>query len=177
MEYLQGILAGQYEAALSMLKGCVEACPEGHWEGKIANVSFRQVVYHVLFFTDLYLTRWEGDFVLREMHRRGGDEREDAVSAGLKKEEILEYVEICRGKALAALAGESAEDLQGPSGFARCKMTRGEMHIYNIRHIQHHTGGMSAYLRRVGAVNWWRLGCQNWRIADGVSARDSGGAV
>jgi uncharacterized damage-inducible protein DinB len=28
-------------------------------------------------------------------------------------------------------------------------LSRGELHIYNIRHVQHHAGQMSAYLRRV----------------------------
>jgi hypothetical protein len=31
------ILTGQFEAALCMLKNCIEACPEEHWEGMIAN--------------------------------------------------------------------------------------------------------------------------------------------
>lgn len=38
-------------------------------------------------------------------------------------------------------------------------------HIYNLRHIQHHTGALSAYLRRVdprlqdrAALRWVRMG-------------------
>lgn len=32
---------------------------------------------------------------------------------------------------------------------------RGELHLYNLRHVQHHTGQLSAYLRRIGQVPRW----------------------
>jgi hypothetical protein len=54
IEYLNTILIGQFEAALCMLSECIQKCPQDHWEGKIANDSFRQVAYHTLFFVDLY---------------------------------------------------------------------------------------------------------------------------
>ena len=65
----------------------------------------------------------------------------------MNKSGTLEYVDICRRKAKKTLAAESAKVLEGPSGFR--KFSRAEMHIYNIRHIQHHTGQVSAYLRRL----------------------------
>jgi hypothetical protein len=65
IEYLKQILTGQFEAALAMLNQCVQACPPKHWEGKIANDTFRQVAYHKLFFIDLYLSPNEEAFTLR----------------------------------------------------------------------------------------------------------------
>jgi hypothetical protein len=149
VEYIQQILKGQFEAALCMLKQCVEACPVEHWEGKIANGTIRWAAYHTLFFVDLYLSPSEHKFTLREFHQRGGDEREDVLSAGLSKEETLAYVAICRQKMLDTLAAETRESLEGESGFSWRRFSRGELHIYNIRHVQHHTGQLSAYLRRV----------------------------
>ena len=55
---------------------------------------------------------------------------------------------ICRQKAADTVAAETAETLAGPSGFEWLKFTRAETHVYNIRHIQHHTGQLGAYLRR-----------------------------
>ncbi len=49
IDYLKTILAAQFEAALCMLSDCIRKCPEEHWEGKIANDTFRQVAYHSLF--------------------------------------------------------------------------------------------------------------------------------
>jgi hypothetical protein len=150
MDYLQRIITGQFEAALCMMNYCIRACPPEHWEGKIANLTFRSVAYHTLFWVDLYLSPGDEDaFVLREFHHHGGDEREPVICPGLSREETLDYVAICRQKMLETLASETAESLQGPSGFACRKFTRGELHFYNLRHVQHHTGQLSAYLRRV----------------------------
>ncbi len=151
IDYLKAVLAGQFEAALAMLHDCIEACPPEHWEGMIASISFRQVAYHTLFFVDAYLSANEDAFTLRELHVRGGDEREPWPSVGLSKPDTLAYLKICRAKLAETLAGETQASLQGPSGFARRKFSRGELYIYNLRHVQHHTGQLSAYLRRLGA--------------------------
>ena len=59
---------------------------------------------------------------------------------GLSKDDTLAYVPLCRQKMLDSIATETEESLAGPSGFSWYKITRGEMHLVNIRHIQHHTG-------------------------------------
>jgi hypothetical protein len=157
IEYFRTILTGQFEAALCMLYDCVRKCPDAHWECKIANDSFRQIAYHTLFFVDYYQSQDESTFTLRDLHHRGGDERLSTVSTGLTKSETLSYVTICRGKALEALAAETLESLQRESGFSNMPFTRGEMHLSNLRHIQHHTGQLSASLRRVveDGERWW----------------------
>ena len=150
LEYVQKILTGQFEAALCMMDACIRACPEKHWEGRIANGSFRWVAYHTLFWLDLYLSPGsEEAFILRDIHARGGDERLPELCPGLSKEETLAYVPICRRKVVETFAAETAESLQGPSILSRRNITRGELHIYNLRHVQHHAGQLSAYLRRV----------------------------
>jgi DinB superfamily len=149
IEYIRQMFTGQYEAALAMLNRCIIACPPEHWEARIASANFRWVAYHTLFFTDLYLSPSADAFELRDLHHRGGDEREDRQSPGLDQDETLEYLAICRQKVVDAIAQETSESLQGPSGFPWYEVTRGEMHLINIRHIQHHTGALYAYLRRV----------------------------
>jgi uncharacterized damage-inducible protein DinB len=149
IEYVRQIFTTQYEAALCMLNQCIAACPPEHWEGKIASGTFRWVAYHTMFFTDLYLSPTAEAFQLRDLHERGGDERRDEMSAGLDRAEALAYVNICRQKMLATLAAETPESLAGPSGFSWYQVTRGELHLINIRHLQHHTGQLSAFLRRV----------------------------
>ena len=53
------------------------------------------------------------------------------------------------------LDAETEGSLGGPSGFARRAFSRLEMHLYNLRHIQHHTGQLSAFLRRAGVDTRW----------------------
>jgi hypothetical protein len=147
--YLNKILLSQLEAGLCMMRQCVTACPPEHWEGRIANDTFRQISYHTLFFTDLYLSPSEAAFTLRELHSHGGDERRPLASPGLTQKETLEYVAICRQKAMESLGSETRESLEGPSGFSWYPVSRGELHLINIRHVQHHVGALSAFLRRV----------------------------
>lgn len=156
-EFVKSIIRGQFEAALCMLNDCLRKCPEEHWDGKIANDTFRQIAYHTLFYVDYYASPNESAFALRELHARGGDERKPEVSTGLSKEESLAYLAIGRQKVLESIAAETAESLQGPSGFSRQQFSRGELHLYNIRHIQHHVGQLSAYLRRItqDTSSWW----------------------
>ena len=149
IEHVRQILTGQFEAALCMLHATVKQASSEHWEAPVANLSLRQVAYHTLFFTDYYLSPSEDAFVLRELHQRGGDERQPVVSPGLPQDETQAYLALCRQKALATFAAETEQSLQGPSGFARKQFSRGELHLYNLRHIQHHAGQLSAALRRL----------------------------
>lgn len=100
-EYLRTILTGQFEASLAMLHQCVRLCSPEHWEGMIANRTFRRIAYHTLLFVDLYLSPREAAFELRDLHRRGGwtEPDEEAPRIGLPKVDTLGYVEICRAQA------------------------------------------------------------------------------
>jgi uncharacterized damage-inducible protein DinB len=132
-----------------MLNQCVESCPPEHWEGRIASATFRQIAYHTLFHVDLYLSPSEQAFEQRERYRRGNERSDTGWRAGLTRDETLSYAAICRQKAVETLASETPESLERVSGFSWLPFSRGELHLYNIRHVQHHTGQLSAYLRRM----------------------------
>ena len=68
---------------------------------------------------------------------------------GLSKVDSLSYLKICREKMLATIAAETKDSLRAPSGFSWYKITRGKLHLVNIRHVQHHAAQLSAFLRRV----------------------------
>lgn len=148
-EYLKQVLTNQFEAALSMLRHAIAACPPEHFEGKIAGGTFRWVAYHTLFYVDFYLSMSEEKFERRELHQRGNEPRGGTLNNGLDQDEALAFLDLCHQKLLTAIAAETPESLAGPSGFPWYEITRGEFHLNNIRHIQHHTGALYAYLRRV----------------------------
>jgi hypothetical protein len=167
LDYWKQTTLAQFEAALAMLKGCLEQCPPNLWEEKLAALTFRQVAYHTLFFVDYYLSPGEEDFSLRDLHLVGGDEREPVNSPGLDQPATLAYVPICLEKLRTTLAAETEASLQQSSGFSWLPFTRGELHLYNLRHVQHHTGQLSAQLRRLDPacanremLRWVRTG---WR--------------
>jgi hypothetical protein len=151
-ENIKHILTGQYEAALAMMKFRIEACPAEYWEDKVATDTFREIAYHALFFYDYYLSPNDEGFKLISLNVLGGDEREPVVSQGLSKAETLEYVMHIRGKILDSLSAETTESLNGPGFptlFKNPPISRLELHLYNIRHLQHHIGQLSTYLRKI----------------------------
>jgi hypothetical protein len=152
-EHFKQIVRGQYEAALSMLKQRIDACSNDHWEDSIGRGTFRQDAYHVLFWADYYLTPHEDQFTPSMFNERGGDELRPVISEGLEKADTLAYVEHCHNKVISVIASETQETLEGGSGFPsvfkRYPLTRAELHLYNIRHVQHHTAQLSLHLRRL----------------------------
>ena len=153
IDLVKRTLAHQFEASLCMMNDCLVKCPAAHWDGKVAKYPFWQVAYHALCFVDLYLTVKHEAFVFRDLHPQGWKEFDDEYpSRRFEPDEITRYLTICRTKAADTIAAETAESLAGPSGFAWLKFSRAELHVYNIRHLQHHTGQLAAYLRRVDAT-------------------------
>ncbi len=168
IDHLRTILTGQFEAALAMVNDCLVKCPPEHWDGKVGKYAFWAVAYHTLIYVDLYLSLNEESFQMREIHPKGWSEFEDEYpSRRFEKAELTGYVATCLQKGRETLTAETPESLEAPSGFPWLHMSRGEAHLYNIRHLQHHTGQLSAYLRRVDetlqdpkAVRWVSTG---WR--------------
>lgn len=153
-ELINQMLLNQYEAALSMLRETIVSCPAEHWEAKVANAPARFVAFHTLYNTDIYLTRNEAafkthDFVLEGRGLPFGQPFPTGkLPKGLSQPRALEYADYCIEKARAVLGTGTDADLTGDSGFGHA-FSRAEMHIYNIRHIQHHTGALSAHIRRL----------------------------
>lgn len=148
------LTANQFEAALCTLNACIDKCPETVWNARVGNYLFCQVAFHVLFWADFYLARDPESFRRKPFHRAHegffGDyeEFEDrAPAARYDKASIKAYLEHCRKKASEMIADETEDTLNGPSGFERRTFSRAELHVYNIRHIQHHTAMMSLRLR------------------------------
>lgn len=149
-DHVKQVLANQFDAALCMLNESVEKCPPALWDGTVGKYPFWQVAYHTLCFVDLYLSPDEATFPFRaDLHPRGWREFADEYpSRRFEPREVRKYLAICRQKARDVVTAETTASLEGPTGFPGRPATRLELHVYNIRHIQHHTGQLSAYLRR-----------------------------
>jgi uncharacterized damage-inducible protein DinB len=171
LDAFKTLVTRQYEAALSMLKASVDKCPDTVWDSRGANYRFCQLVFHTLIFTDLYLGHDDEESFRRQpFHRRNesffGDyeEFEDRAPVRLyDKAPILAYLEHCRSKVSEIMQAETADTLSAPAE-PRRSLSRAELHIYNIRHIQHHAGQLSLRLRLEGGegVGWVGSG---WRQA------------
>ncbi|MCA9014362.1 MAG: DinB family protein [Planctomycetaceae bacterium] len=161
IDYIKTSIIGQFEAALSMLNECIQNCPPDRWENRIANMEFGHVVYHTLCYVDLYLSPGNDSFQLREFHNEL-DENWFKPKADHPITQTLaaDYLQICLHKMRETIAAETEESLQEPAGFYwLSQLTRGELHIYNLRHVQHHAGQLSAHLRRINVdIKWISTG-------------------
>lgn len=128
LQYVKAILTGQFEAALCMMNDCLVKCPPGHWTAIIGKYPFWMVAYHTLCFVDLYLSRDKDAFAFRDIHPGGWKEFDDEhPSRQFEQSELIAYLAICRSKAIEAIAAETTESLQGPSGFEWLQITLGEL--------------------------------------------------
>ncbi len=159
------IVRSQFSATLAMLEQCINQCPDGHWDDVIAKYPFWHVVYHTLCFVDCYLSPSNDAFVALVESRAAqpfnpqplgmAELNEEFPSRRFSRAEMIQYAAYCRGKMDRVLTSETDADLNGPSGFDWLKFSRGELHLYNVRHVQHHTGQLSAALRRAGVETRW----------------------
>ncbi|MCE9618936.1 MAG: DinB family protein [Planctomycetes bacterium] len=157
-DHFKNVLSAQYEATLCMLNDCIVKCPAEHWEGVIAKYPFWQVVYHTLCCTDIYLTPG-GEAAFKPhpvFHPKGMEDiRGEYPSRRFSREELLAYLAFCREKMASTMAQETQASMEAPTKFPWLTMSQSEMHIYNIRHVQHHAGQLGAFLRRQGGELRW----------------------
>jgi hypothetical protein len=160
LDTVKELLAHQYEAALCMLTFCIDRCPEDAWNAPVANLAFCQVAFHTLFFTDVYLGPDEESVRLQPFHREHAGVFRDYEEFEPRRQQLLyerpwirTYLDYCRRKASDVVAAETAESLTSGHGFPRRPPSRAELHVYNIRHIQHHAAQLSLRLRLDAGVD------------------------
>lgn len=140
-------LTSQYRSALAMLRSAIEACPAELWtDSRFTNPSWR-LAYHALFYTHLYLSRSENDFQpwehsITNAHFMAAPLDESAVPNS--QASMLDYLEWID---TFVPLGFAATPWDGPSGFDWITFERGQLHVYNLRHLQHHAGQLTERLR------------------------------
>jgi hypothetical protein len=163
------LTASQFEAAFCTLGLCIDRCPASHWNARVANYLFCQLAFHSLVFADYYLGQNEEAFREQPFHREHAEffgdyeEFEDRTpQSRYEKAALKTYLDFCRRKAADVVAAETAESLDARAGFARRTFSRAELHVYNIRHIQHHAAQLSLRLRLDADINIPWVG-SGWR--------------
>lgn len=144
-----------------MLDACVRACPDERWDLPVAKYPFWLVAYHTMYCTDWYLARREEEWTTHPRFHPAGraDLEGEYPSRRMTREDLSDYAAFLLAQARASLGAETGQSLAGPSGFSRLAFSRAELHMYNLRHIQHHTGQLGAFLRVHGVqTNWVKAG-------------------
>ena len=156
-------LVSQYKNALRILANVIELCPEKLWDDAVNyENAYWRIVYHTLFYTALYLAAHADRFTAWEKHEanynRLGKLTDDGkliiITTRYSKAELSGYLQTI----VLGLNGNIDEDnLTAPSGFYWLPMNKFELYLYNLRHIQHHTGQLVEQVHGVGVtgVAWY----------------------
>lgn len=160
---IKEVLYSQYDASLAMLKNVINSADEEIWYQSNENhPPYWHILYHVLFCTDCYLYKDLQTFKAWQKHKKDyqflGKSpfppfEKPNISEPYSKEDILEYFENIHNTLAERI---NTSDLEAESGFYWVPVNKLELHIYNIRHIQHHAGQLAYLLRsqkNIG-INW-----------------------
>jgi len=154
LETFKQLAANQFEAVFCTLGLCVDRCPEAAWDAPVARHPFCQVAFHALFFADYYLGLTEESLREQPFHRENvgffGDYEQLEYREPVERYErdaIRKYLAHCRRKAAETIAAETAATLAGPCGFRGKTFTRAELHVNNLKHVQHHAAQLTLRLR------------------------------
>ena len=141
-------LYSQFGAAIQMLDNAIDACPDDLWsDGR--RPAFWYLVYHTLFFLDYYLADTATGFSPPAPFTRGELDPSGAMPDRIySRAEMRAYLEHGRRRCRRVLAEMTDESAREPCGFPRKTMSRFELHIYNLRHVQHHAAQLNLMLRQ-----------------------------
>jgi uncharacterized damage-inducible protein DinB len=146
----------QYGAAIDMLDNAIVACPDDVWSDPSRQPQFWYVVFHTLFFLDLYLSETAdgfappAPFTLDEMDPAG------IVPDPYTKDELRRYLAHGRAKCRATIDAMTDERAARNCHFRWLDISAADLLLYNMRHVQHHTGQLNLILRqRIDSAPLW----------------------
>ena len=156
----------QFGAAIDMLDGALRDCPDELWEKSLwedqpdqwvaAGFSaYWYLCYHTLFWLDLYLTGAEEGFAPPAPFDLVEMEPDELLPRIYTREELLRYLEYCRGK-----CQETIDDMSNERAYQLCRFGWGELsfaelQLYNLRHVQEHGAQLRLFLGQAGkSANW-----------------------
>lgn len=139
-----------------MLRTALETCPDDLWDASVGRHPFWLIGYHALYYTDLYLVGSLDAFTRPEFGRENEQYMEklphpphDSIEIGepYERQQLLDWCDKCRGRADEIVLAETEESLAADADFEWIPFSRLELHLYNLRHVQHHIAQLSLELK------------------------------
>jgi len=164
--FIQSIVR-QFDASLCTLGQCLDQCPESIWDKPVARFPFSQSIFHAMFYADLYLGKNIETFKAQAFHQDHAlefgeyEQLESAEPTDTYQRTFLKtYLQHCRDKVRIEVPARTAGDFDTQVEFSWLDISRAEMHVYNIRHIQHHAAQLILKLRLQSEFNsrWVKSG-------------------
>ena len=150
----------QFGASIDYLADTLSACPDQLWltslwltpNAKPERAQFWYVVYHTLFWLDLYLTGAEEGFLppapFTLIEQDGDDPLPERVYT---KDELQAYLNDCRKKCQATIEALTDETAHRHCRFGWGECSFLELLLYNMRHVHGHASQLNMLLgQKVG---------------------------
>ncbi|MFH1699446.1 MAG: DinB family protein [Candidatus Zixiibacteriota bacterium] len=140
---------GQFGAAIDTLENAMAACPDELWDDRSKFHIFWYVAYHTIFWLDYYLTDNTKDFHPPEPF--GMTEMDPSgilPERTYTKSELFNYLKYCREKCQTTIMAMTDEALDSRFKFGMVDFNKVELHLYNMRHVQHGAGQLNLILRQ-----------------------------
>jgi hypothetical protein len=161
---LKTAFSQQFVATIDMLEIVIIACPDHLWQIRLWDdphlpraAEFWYIVYHTLFWLDLYLSgSVEGfsppaPFTLDELDPKGIIPEEP-----FSRNELQNYLEYTRNKCQSTINHLSDEKAEQECTFSWGKLTFTALLLDNMRHVQEHTAQLNMILgQKIGWSPRW----------------------
>lgn len=163
----KAIIWRQFGAAIDDLGNAVRACPDELWCDRLYDTGsmppefseFWYIVYHTLFWLDLYLFGSEEGFLppppftLIEQYHDG-----PIPERPYTKDELHKYLKDCRKKCRATVEALTDKTTQRRCQFPWGEVSFTELLFYNMRHVQGHASQLNLRLgQKTGSAPDWVL--------------------
>jgi hypothetical protein len=166
------IISHQFGAAIEDLDNALRACPNELWQARLWDdpeneqfflPEYWYIVYHALFWVDLYLTGSEegfsppAPFLLVEQNEDG-----PLPEKPYTKDELQAYLDHCRQKIRLTLDETTDEEAQRRCAFSWGEVSFVELMLYTMRHVQGHAAQLNMALgQKTGSAPGWVTGANN----------------
>jgi hypothetical protein len=169
------IIWQQFGAAIDDLDNALRACPDELWQARLWSEPSREkfflpeywyIVYHTLFWIDLYLTGAEEGFVppspfaLIEQNEEG-----PLPERPYTKDELQAYLADCRRKCQATIEALTDEEAQRLCRFGWGEVSFAELMLYTMRHVAGHAAQLNLLLgQKMASPPDWVIKAKNGAI-------------
>ena len=160
------IIWQQFGAAIDDLDNALRACPDELWRARLWHdpeqekfflPEYWYIVYHALFWLDLYLTGAEegflppAPFILIEQ-----DENGPIPEQPYTKEQLQGYLEECRQRCRTIIESTTDEAARRICRFGWGQLSFAELLLYNMRHVAGHAAQLNLFLgQKTGSAPGW----------------------
>jgi hypothetical protein len=152
----KSMLWRQFGAAIDMLENAIDACTDEVWGDRARRPEYWYVAYHTLFLLDLYLAPGVDGFAPPAPFTPGELEDDVLPDRVYTRDELRAYLHHGRDKCRATIEGMTDDEAERRAGFDWLELSRAELLLYNLRHVQHHAAQLNLILRQAtGSAPGW----------------------